>query len=313
MYDIIIIGAGAAGLTAAIYTCRKKLKTMVISADIGGQTNLALGLENYPGVEGLSGIEVMNNFEKQAKKFGAEINMGKVRKVSQREDGTFLVEKFDDEKHEAKVVILAYGKVHRSLGVPGEDKFFGKGVHTCTTCDAPFYKGKKVIVVGGGNSAFEGALELAHIGATEVHLIHRRDKFRADGVTIDQVKKNDKIKVVVNTVLKEVKGDKFVSGVVIEDVNTKEQQELEVNGVFLEIGFKSDISMVEEMGVKATTAKEIIVDERQKTNIDGLFAAGDVSTTPYKQTVIAAGEGSAAALEAYRYLTGGRGVGLDWS
>ena len=311
MYDVIIVGAGAAGLTAAIYTCRKKLKTLILSIDVGGQTNLTSHIENYPGTGPMHGIELMQRFQNEAIGFGAEIVMGKANKVDKIENG-FRIGLANGETYDCKALILAYGKVPKSLGIEGEEKFLGRGVSTCVTCDAPLYKNRNVIVIGGGNSAVEGALELATI-AKKVYLVHRRDSFRADEITVEKLKKNSNIELALNSIPTKVNGDKNVEGLEIENIATKERKEFKVEGVFIEIGYVVDTSFVQHL-VKVNERREIIVDERGNTSCPGIFAAGDITPVPYKQTVIAAGDGSKAALECYRWLTGGKGATvLDWT
>lgn len=310
MYDVIIIGAGAAGMTAAIYACRKKLKTAVLSIDVGGQTNLTSHIENYPGTGPMHGIELMQRFQNEAVGFGAEIIMGKTTKVEKTEKG-FQVWLANGETYECRALILAYGKVPKSLGIEGEDKFMGRGVSTCVTCDAPLYKNRDVCVIGGGNSAVEGALELATI-AGKVYLVHRRDAFRADEVTVEKLKSSKNMELVLNSVPTKVIGDKNVDGVEIENIITKEKRELKVDGIFIEIGYVVDTSFVQHL-VKVNEKREIIVDERGNTSHPGIFSCGDITPVPFKQTVIAAGEGAKAALECYRWLTGGKGAVLDWT
>ena len=310
MYDIIIIGGGSAGLTAAVYACRKKLKTLIVSIDIGGQTNLTSHIENYPGTGPMNGIELMQKFREDAVKFGAEIIMGKVMKVEKVAERHFKIELANNESYESKSIILAYGKVPKSLGIIGEEKFMGRGVSTCVTCDAPLYRKRPVAIIGGGNSAVEGALELAEL-TDKVYLIHRRDKFRADEITVEKLKSNKNITLELNSIAKEIKGAKNVSGIVIENLITKNSKEMEVDGVFIEIGYVVDTKMVEHL-VKLNEAKEVVKNGRCETSCSGIFAAGDVTDTPYKQTVISAGEGATAALECYRYLTGAKGPLLDW-
>ena len=310
MYDVIIIGAGAAGLTAAIYTCRKKLKTAVISIDVGGQTNLTSHIENYPGTGPMHGIELMQRFRNEAIGFGAEIIMGKANKVDKTESG-FKIFLANGEDYECRALILAYGKVPKSLGVQGEEKFMGRGVSTCVTCDAPLFKNRDVAVIGGGNSAVEGALELATI-AKKVYLIHRRDSFRADEITIEKLKSNSCIELVMNSVPLKIIGDKNVKGVEAENVVSKEKKELKVDGVFIEIGYVVDTSFVQHL-VNVNEKREIIVDARGNTSHPGIFSCGDITPVPFKQTVIAAGEGAKAALECYKWITGGKGAVLDWT
>lgn len=309
MYDVIIIGAGAAGLTAAIYTCRKKLKTLILSIDVGGQTNLTSHIENYPGTGAMHGIELMQRFQAEAIGFGAELVMGKANKVDKIGD-SFRIGLANGETYDCKALILAYGKVPRSLGVEGEEKFMGRGVSTCVTCDAPLYKNRDVAVIGGGNSAVEGALELAAI-ARKVYLIHRRDAFRADEITVEKLKNNGKIELMLSSVPTKIIGDKNVDGIAVENTATKEKREIKAEGIFIEIGYVVDTSFVQHL-VKVNERKEIIVDGRGNTSFPGIFAAGDITPVPFKQTVIAAGEGAKTALECYRWLTGGKGAVLDW-
>ena len=311
MYDVIIVGAGAAGLTAAIYTCRKKLKTAIVSIDVGGQTNLTSHIENYPGTGPMHGIELMRRFQDEAIGFGAELIMGKVVKVD-KIGNSFSVGLANDETYEAKALILAYGKVPRSLGIEGEDRFMGRGVSTCVTCDAPLFKNRDVAVIGGGNSAIEGSLELATI-ARKVYLIHRRDAFRADEITVEKIKNASNIDLVLNSVSTKIIGDKNVEGIEVENIVTKGKNSFKVDGVFIEIGYVVDTSFVQHL-VKVNDKKEVIVDERGNTSCVGIFAAGDITPVPFKQTVIAAGDGSKAALECYRWLSGGKGATvLDWT
>ena len=310
MYDVIIVGAGAAGLTAAIYTCRKKLKTAIISIDVGGKKNLKSHIENYPGTGPMHGIELMRKFQDEAVGFGAELIMGKVNKA-EKTNGGFRLGLANDETYECKALILAYGKVPKSLGIEGEEKFFGRGVSTCVTCDAPLYKNREVAVIGGGNSAIEGALELAEI-AKKVYLVHRRDAFRADEVTVEKLKNNPKIELVLNSISTKVIGGKNVDGLEVENINTKERRQFKVDGVFIEIGYVVDTVFVQHL-VKVNDKKEIIVDERGNTSCPGIFSCGDITPVPFKQTVIAAGEGAKAALECYRWITGGKGAVLDWT
>jgi thioredoxin reductase (NADPH) len=312
-YDVIVIGGGAAGMTAAIYTCRKKLKTLVVTIDVGGQNLLTETEENYPGYTELSGPKLMSVFEEQAKKFGAEFVFGKAKTVKKK-GNNFIVTLANGEVYEGRVLILAFGKVPRALGIPGEEKFMGRGVSTCATCDAPLFKNKRVAVTGGGNSALEAA-ELLTKFATHVYLIHRRDAFRGDEVTVEKVKSAKNIEFVLNSVPVEVKGDKFVAGVVVEDVNTKHKREIKVDGMFVEIGYIVDTEFVKDF-VKLNEAKEIIVNEFCEAGHPGVFAAGDVTSVPYKQTVISAGMGATAGLSAYNYLMkleGKPGAKIDWS
>lgn len=318
-YDVIIIGAGAAGLAAAIYTCRKMLKTLILTVNVGGQTLLTEHIENYPGyskeTKGYpSGPKLMQIFEGQAKHFGAEIIFGKVSKIERTgEKEGFKIYTKSGEIYESRVIILSSGKVQKSLDIPGEDKFLGKGVSTCATCDAPLFKNKTTAVIGGGNSAVEAA-ELLSKFSKKVYLVHRRDQFRADEITVDKVKSLPNVEFVLNSVPKEIHGEKFVTGLTVEDVNTQQQRLLKLNGVFIEIGYIIETDLIKGL-VQLNEKNEIIINDKCETSAPGIFAAGDLTTTPFKQTVISAGEGAKAGLTAYQYLQkieGKPAVMIDW-
>lgn len=311
MHDVMIIGAGAAGLTAAIYTTRKQLSTLIISADVGGQTNLTSGIENYPGFKELPGQELMMKFKDQAESFGAVIKSGRAVKVEQGQDGLFTAHLEDGSAESARSVILAFGAWPRELGIPGEKKFLGRGVSTCATCDAPFFKKKTVAVIGGGNAAIEAVLELGAI-CERVHLVHRRSEFRADEVTVSKARGLKNASFHLDCVAVEIKGQKKVESLTVKDLKSGKEQDILLDGVFVEIGHVTDSSCVKGL-VDLAEGGEVKVDLRQNTSRPGVFAAGDATTTPYKQTVIAAGQGAIAALEAHRYLTGGKTASADWS
>ncbi len=311
-YDTIIIGGGPAGLTAAIYTARKKVKTLVVTVDIGGQTLLTNHIENYPGYTELSGPKLMQIFEEQAKSFGAEFVFGKVDRV-EKLDGGFKITLSNNEEYTAKTVIIASGKIPKQLKVPGEEKFIGRGVSTCATCDGPLFRNKSVIVIGGGNSALDAVLLLSKI-AKKVYLMHRRDEFRGDEVLIDKVKKQKNVELILSSVAKEVKGEKFVKSLVIENVRSRESRELSVDGIFVEIGYEVKTDFVKDFA-KLNEAGEIIVNDFCEASSPGIFAAGDITNVPYKQTVIAAGQGAIAGLSAYSYLQKLKGKAVskvDW-
>lgn len=311
-YDTIVIGGGPAGLSAALYACRRKMKTLLVSQDVGGQTNLAAIIENYPGAEPMPGTKLMQKFFQQAKGFGAVFVSGKAAKIK-KSGKSFLVKLSTGEELKGKTVILAYGKTPRKLGVPGEDKFIGKGISTCPTCDAPLFKGKTVAVVGGGNSALDATLLLAKI-AKKVYLIHRRAEFRGDALLVERAKKTKNVEFILESVATEFHGDAFLKSLTIAGRSGK--KELKIDGVFLEIGYIVDTGWVKNL-VKVNKYGEIIIDDHNKTSHEGIFAAGDVTSVPYKQTVIAAGEGAKAALEAYDYvyghLYGKTAPVMDWS
>ncbi len=312
-FDVLIVGGGAAGLTAAIYARRKELTTAVISVDVGGQNLLTEQEENYPGYTERSGPKLMEIFFSQALKFGTEYIAGKVNKVEKLTEG-FKVTLTNGETYESQVVILAHGKVPKSLGIPGEDKFIGRGVSICATCDAPFFKQKTVAVIGGGNSALEAA-ELLTKFATNIYLVHRRDKFRGDEVTQKKVTTAKNIEIIYNSAPAEIKGKDKLESIVIEDVNTKVKRELKVDGVFVEIGHILDTEFVKDL-VDRNELNEIKANRKMETKTPGIFAAGDVTDGPFKQTITAAGDGATAALSAYNYLMKKQGkatIKADWS
>lgn len=312
VYDVIIIGGGPAGLTAAIYSSRKRLKTLMVTADIGGQINLTSEIENYPGFLKISGAELSRLMEEQIKNFDCEIVFRRVVKA-EKINGLFEVELDDGKKYKSVALILAFGKVPRSLNIPGEDKFMGRGVSSCAICDAALFRDKAVAVVGGGNSALEAAEILSRF-ASKVYLVHRQESFRGDEATLERVRSNPKIEFVLNHVAKEIIGEKFVSGFRIENVNTKESRVLDVNGIFVEIGYETKTDWIRNL-VKTNEMGEIEINQKGETSVPGVFAAGDVTNGPYKQMVIAAGQGAVAALSAYNYvqkISGGRQSKSDY-
>lgn len=309
MYDVFIIGGGAAGMSAAIYTCRKKLKTAIVTVDIGGQTNLAKRIENYPGVDSQHGYSLMKKFLEQAVKLGSELIYGRAVKIEKTDNG-FKTTLSNNKEYESKTIILALGKVPKALGIPGEEKFVGKGVIITSSFDSINYKGKEVAVIGGGNSALEAALDLSE-HAKKVYLIHRRDEFRADEITIEKIKQKENVKLILNHIPIEIKGNKEPEILTIQDINNNELKELRISNIFVEIGLMTDSSLVKHL-VKTNEKNEVIVNEKCETSQPGIYAAGDITQTPYKQTIVSAGEGVKAALEVHKHLTGRANVGIDW-
>lgn len=310
IYDVVIIGAGPAGLTAAIYTSRRAMKTLVISKDIGGQLSLTDDVENYPGFESIEGLSLSQKFQEQAAKTGSEFLFEEVTGLVKAEGG-FLLTTMSDKNIKAKTVILAFGLTPRALDVPGEKELTGKGITYCATCDGPLYRGKTVVVVGGGNSALDAAEYLSKI-AKRVYLLHRRGEFRGEQVLIDKVKATDNIEIIYNANTKEVKGQNKVEALVYTTTEGQEN-EIEVEGVFIEIGHMAKTSWLSDIGVELTDRKEIKISVDNETNIKGIFAAGDITEITYKQAVISAGEGCKAALQAYRYLQGNKPLTPDWT
>lgn len=316
IYDVIIVGAGAAGLSASIYTSRRAMKTLVISPDIGGQAATTNEIENYPGVGFISGPDLMNKFKEQSEGFGAKFLYAEVISIIKNNDDQNLpifIVSTNTDSFQCYSVILAFGLSHRHLGVPGEKEFAGKGVSYCATCDAPFFKNKIVAVIGGGNSAVDATLLLAKL-CPKVYLVHWKKEFRAEAFLIDQLKQSN-IEILLEKETEEIKGEQRVTGIVVHDINNKEQkQELKVDGVFVEIGFIANTKWLQDL-VEFDERKQIKVTRDCETSQPGVFAAGDVTTISYKQIVISAGEGATAGLKAYAYLQkvrGFRGVNIDW-
>lgn len=293
MYDVIIIGAGMAGMTAAIYTTRRELKTLIIASELGGQMAKNLDVENWPGADHISGAELAQKMQSQVQKFGAEFRYEFVKDVKPH-DKKFEI-KTTSNAYEAKTVILAFGKTPRKLEIPNEDKLIGRGISYCVTCDGPFFKNKDIAIVGGGNSALDAALAMSKI-ASKVYLIHRRNEFRAEELTIDKIKKNSKIEILTPVNVTEAVGEEK-----LEKVKLDSGKEIAISALFVEIGSIVDDTIVHNL-VKTDKAKQIITNSKKATSVPGIFAAGDLTDCPYKQLVVAAGEGAIAALSAYNYV-----------
>jgi len=299
MYDLIIIGGGPAGLTAAVYAARKLIKTLLISQDLGGQVNETLRIENYMGYQFVEGPELIEKFNKQVTQYPLEQKVGsKVSSVS-RLDCHFEVNTESGETFQSKAVILATGKRSRSLNVPGEAEYRGKGVSYCAICDAPVFTGMKVAVVGGGNSALEASYDLIKM-AEHVYIVSLTP-LTGDPITINRIKDARNLTILLEYQVEKIEGDKFVEAVHIKNIKTGERKRLEVAGIFVEIGLVPNSEPVKEIAVLNQWG-EVKVSTTCETGVPGLFAAGDVTDTPEKQIVIAAGEGAKAALQADRYI-----------
>lgn len=300
MYDVIIIGSGPAGLTAAIYTTRANLKTLIIAgARWGGQLMLTSLVENFPGFpDGIQGPDLMLNMRKQAEKFGAEIVEANFTNADFSKQ-PFAVNTAE-KSFEGKSVIIATGADTKWLGVKGEQEKIGKGVSSCAPCDAAFFRNKKVIVVGGGDSAMEEALFLTKF-ATNVTVVHRKETLRASKIMQDKAKKNPKVSFVFNTEVIEVLGDGKVSGVKIKNNQTGVISEMPIDGIFVAVGHIPNSSIFK--GIDLDEKGFIKVQNHYHTNVEGVFVAGDVHDGEYKQAVTAAGYGCAAALEVERWLS----------
>jgi len=299
-WDLIIIGAGPAGLTAGLYGARGGLKTLILEEKISGGAVIDTPLiENYPGFESISGRDLADRMAEHCKKAGAKINeLEKVVGLDLK--GEKKVVKTNRTVYTASAVIIASGSHYRTLGVPGETEFRGRGVSYCTLCDGAFFKGGNVIVVGGGNSAVVSARYLANI-ASRVRLAHRRDQLRAAEMLVKDLIAQG-VKIMWNTELKEIKGDTKVKEVVLVNNKTGEIMEINVDGVFVQVGEAPNSQIAKEAGVKVDKAGYIIVDNRQRTNIAGVYAAGDVTIGSVKQIGTAVGEAIIAANEAFGYI-----------
>lgn len=301
VFDTIVIGAGPAGLSAAIYAARKSLKVLLIAKTIGGQAILSGDIENFLGFTRITGSDLSSKFKGEIEKFQGEgiwVKEGFEVKKIEGVENNFLV-KTDREEFQGKTIILASGRLPRMLGVPGENKFFGKGVATCATCDAPFYKGKNVVVVGGGNSALDAALSLLKV-AKSVKIVNITDDVRGDEMLIKNVKSAQNVEILNNTTVTEIFGNDLVEGVKVQNNRTHEELVLKVEGVFVEVGWTPSVDFIPQ--VAKNKNNEIMVDEFGKTSMPGIWAAGDVNNLWGEQIIIAAGEGAKVALSVAEHI-----------
>lgn len=296
IYDVIIVGGGPAGITAAIYTSRQMLKTLVVTKDVGGQVIKTPDIENYPGFELISGPELAQKFINQAKKFGTEVVYEEVQKLDDSE-GNFIVST-NQNQYKSHSLILSFGKIPRKLDIPGESEFKGRGVSYCATCDAPFFRGKDVVVNGGGNSALDAVILLSKL-AKKVYLIHRRDEFTAEDIRVEKVKKMPNVEIITNATIKEIKGSEKVQSIIYG--KDSHEIELKTDGVFIEIGYIVENGLIKNF-VKMDEKNQIIVNKDHSTSHEGVFAAGDLTNSYYKQIVISAGEGAIAAISVAKYI-----------
>jgi thioredoxin reductase (NADPH) len=327
-YDILVVGGASAGLTAAMYASRQGLKTLVITKDIGGQALLTNDIENYPPFEHIGGFELMQRFEQQARNFGAEFAYEEVLSITEHKEdggGGFIIKTSNnDNEYFGHALILAFGKTPIDLNVKGEKELKGRGVSYCAVCDGPFFKNKKVAIVGPGDQALEAALYLKGL-ASQLHIIHRTDKPVGSEESIDLLLQNKdnnnnnnnnkkKISFISNSIVKAINGNSKVESLTLYDSKTKSESKLDVDGIFVEMGYVARTDIVKDL-VKLNSSKEIIVDKYCSTSTKGIFAAGDVTDVPYKQAIISAGQGAIAALSAYNYLQRLKGkpaIRTDW-
>jgi len=322
MHDLIIVGAGPAGLGASIYASRYKLEHVVIGNEIGGQITEAWEIENYAGFESISGKELMEKFSNQTKKLGAEIIPAVVVEVNKKDD-SFDVVTSDGKSYISKSIIFALGMKARKANITGEDDFIGKGVSYCATCDAMFFREKEVVVIGGGDSAATAALHLSEF-ASKVTLMYRGDQVKFEPAWKEKIEKNEKIEIILNSEVKEIKGEGKVSAISYEQsgpASTREdaspaltnrgestrggeKKELPVQGVFIEIGTVPGVEVAKKLGIETDDQDYIIVDSTQKTNLDYVYASGDVTTASnkFRQVITAVAEGAVAAGSVYKKI-----------
>ncbi|HJU33882.1 MAG TPA: FAD-dependent oxidoreductase [Nitrososphaera sp.] len=316
-YDVVVVGGASAGLTAAMYASRQGLKTLVITKDIGGQALLTNAIENYPPFEHIGGFELMQKFEQQAKNFGAEFAYEEVLAIIEDKEVGFKIKTSSNEKeYYGYSLILAFGKTPRDLNVKGERELNGRGVSYCAVCDGPFFKDKKVAVVGIGDPALEAALYLKDL-TSQLYLIHGTDKPVGSDESINLLQNknnNNKISFISNSIVKSINGTSKVESITLYESKTKSESKLDIDGIFVEMGYIARTDIVKDL-VKLNDTKEIIVDRYCGTSRKGIFAAGDVTDVPYKQAIISAGQGAIAALSAYNYLQKLKGkpaIRADW-
>jgi alkyl hydroperoxide reductase subunit F len=297
MYDLIIIGAGPAGITAAVYAARKRINTLVITKDIGGQAAWSGDIENYTGYQFVTGPELVSKFEEHLRQYAVSLKENE-EALEFKKIGDLISVKTNKNIYETKTLIIASGKRSRQLNVPGEKEFRNKGLTYCATCDGPLFSGKDVAVIGGGNSALDAALQLMSI-ANHVYIINITSAFSGEEIMIQKVEQSKITTILHDARVTGITGDRFVTGITIQRQGKEEK--LSIQGVFIEIGLIPNSEFVKDLG--KNQYGEIMVSPHNETSIPGVFAAGDVTDVPEKQIIIAAGEGSKAALGAFKYLS----------
>ena len=300
-YDLIIVGSGPAGMTAAVYSARKQIKTLLISKDLGGQLLLTSDIENYMGYQYISGRDLTDRFKAQMEQFPiVDIIVGDCVEKLVDENGQFVATTTNGREYIGKTAIIATGKRSKLLNIKGEQELVGRGVSYCATCDAPLFKGKDVAVIGGGNSGLTAVIDLMPI-ANKVYLVNRASTLQADPIIVEKAKDGDTVTTLLSHRVLEIQGEDFVTGIALESIETQERKEFPVQGVFIEIGLLPNSEFVSNL-LGLNGQGEIKVDCACQTNVPGVFGAGDVTTVPEKQIGVAIGEGTKAALSAYKYL-----------
>jgi len=304
-YDLAILGGGPAGVAAGVYASRKRLKTVFLTESFGGQSVVSSGIENWIGTINIPGEELAKQLKEHLLHYAGDIvdvkEGERVARVEKGGDGTFIVKTESGKAFSTKTVLITTGSRRRKLEIPGAAEFDNKGLTYCATCDGPLFSGKDVVVVGGGNAAFETAAQLLAY-CSSVTLLNRTDQFRADPVTVEKLQKNPKFKIITNAIPAEIKGDKFVTGIVYENALTKEKTELTVGGIFVEIGLIPTVEFVKDL-VALDKWNHVITDPRnQKTSVPGVWAAGDCTDGLYHQNNIAAGDAVKALEDIYYFL-----------
>jgi thioredoxin reductase (NADPH) len=312
MYDLLIIGGGVAAFTSALFAARRGMKVLVVAKDIGGQANSSDVIENYPGITTTGGFELVTKIRKQAEQWGVTVEIAEASKLKKTE-GAFIVQA-QDNQYKAKAVILAFGKTPRDLGVPGEQELKGKGVSYCVTCDAPLYKGRNVVVAGYGDLGLEAALICAKY-AKKVYTLSKTDKLIGHPGLAKKVLNNKKIQLVPNVQIQEVCGNKHLTHIKCLDLKSGKQSQIICDGLFIEIGYIVNSEWLGNL-VERDEQGQVIIGSDQSTSEKGIFAAGDLTNRPYKQAVISAGEGAAAALAVHDWMMrerGSSGMSSDWT
>ena len=299
-YDLLILGGGPAAMSAAVYAARKMLKCALLTKDFGGQIRETSEVENWLGFQNINAKDLADSFEEHVKSFEIPVGLGTGISEVTKQGDIFKVSVDNGKVYSSRTLILATGKRHRLLNVPGEKELVGRGVAYCATCDAPLYKGKKVVVVGGGNSAFTTAVDLMKVEAG-VTLVNFLKGWQADEALQGRMKQGGRVTFLDNHQVTKIEGEEGVTGVVVKNRETDKEERLGANGIFIEVGLLPNNNMVKDL-VELNDQGEVIVDCMCQTSVEGLYGAGDVTTVPHKQIVIAAGEGAKAALSAYSYL-----------